>query len=282
MRPVAPGRLAVAALPFMGGSVFFKKLFRGRSATKAIEGPEDSPVEELEVGPEDIVEATADTAESLVAVSPVPSRGLELGGPSVGGFRWEDAPALGPLPDGRGAEPQVRQSSPAEAAPEPRRGEDMRARRRLARRRMRPLHVPGLMEQALIYQIAAQARTRAGDAPEEAANLWTAYLELTPGDGEGWLSLGHCWWAAGDLEAAEAALEQSIERLAEDPRPWVQLGQLAELRGDVVLALSHFQRAVTEAPHRADVLDALAAAQGRAGFEVEAAETRRRIGELER
>lgn len=267
---------------------FFSRLFK-KSSTKAIEATAD---ELAEAGLHDEEAPTGDDV------------GGDLGGPSVSGFRWDDgiptagrdtAPSAdvppsaqdaltpaGEIPDGELAGAVT--SEPIVASWESGISEIPQGRidARLARRRIRPLPLPSLMEQALLYRMAAEEQP----APEAAAPLWAAYLELCPQDGEGWLrygcTLGALIEAPDALDQAVTALHAASDCLPGDPRPWVELAHLAEAIGCPDEALQHYEQAAELTPARADILEALAQAQDHQGMAFEAAETRRRIGALHR
>ncbi|MFN3198069.1 MAG: tetratricopeptide repeat protein [Bradymonadia bacterium] len=251
----------------------FSKWFGKNRPSKVIEGPVSDVEHDGEVV-DDSGETTAEDAHGGASSdTDVSARGGDF---NAGGFHWETpprrevSPPATPISDLPGDVHQGDVHAEAlSGVPE------ARLRHRLARRRLRPLAVPSLAEQALMYQIAAED---AGHSPR-AVELWDAHLEMVPDDGEAWLSQGQALDTLGNFSGARGAYMRATECLEDDPRPWTALGHLAADQGDYEEAVAQHERALAAAPGHPDLLLILAEAQERAGLEMEAIETRRRLTE---
>ena len=133
-----------------------------------------------------------------------------------------------------------------------------------------PLLVPSIREQAQLYRLAAAERAQSN--VDESSKLWHAYLELCPDDGAAWFEAGQIDLARRALESARTAFEQAIRHDSDNPRAIAALGFLAGATGSWSVAVEHYAKAVTLAPHDVELLTGLATAQTAAGLP-EAAET---------
>lgn len=147
-----------------------------------------------------------------------------------------------------------------------------------AERGCRPIWVPSLREHALLYRLAADSR--AESEPETAANLWHAYVDLCPDDGEAWFSAGQCLLARRDWAEAQTAFEAAHRLMPDHAGAAGALGFMAGTRGDAEEAVAHYRAAVDRAPRDIDLWTALAEAQEAASMREDAVASRRRILEI--
>ena len=264
-----------------------KRLFsraRGKTA------PVTAPVEETRA-PEQPAPAPPAVGTSPGPSTPGPSTpgpstpGASIPGPSTpskfGRFRFDVPPAADAPPAGAtvqspatAAEPDVAEAVRRRVAPRRRPGS------LVADRGVTLMVPPGLGERAVLYRVAAVQRARS--APDEALELWRAYLELCPEDGEGWFIYATCLLDQGDADAAWEAFAEAREQAPWLPRAAGALGFLSMQRGAAPEAAQYFSEAVDLAPEDATLLAGLADAQQAAGMATEARLSRARLASMQR
>lgn len=84
-----------------------------------------------------------------------------------------------------------------------------------------------------------------GRSEEAAAALQTAEEKYPASPALFWTNLGNTRFQAGDIEGAEAAGQKAVELDPEEPQAYLLLGSLAELRGDMSLAIEMFDKTYT-------------------------------------
>jgi tetratricopeptide (TPR) repeat protein len=77
---------------------------------------------------------------------------------------------------------------------------------------------------------------------------WRAWVAAHPDDAQGWVSLGHALWTAGEQADALAALEQALVVDPANPDAHNNLGNAALELGDQEGALAHYRAAVEASP----------------------------------
>ncbi|MCA9527240.1 MAG: hypothetical protein KC549_13200, partial [Myxococcales bacterium] len=177
------------------------RFWRRRSSTE-VEAAEQLE-HDAEVGVDD--EADDEAIEELA----VDELGAELDEPAprISKFTFERPP----LPPG--ADTEVVRSMPAAAEEPPHVRVERVVRSKAAGRRsgtdlrsrgVGPVWVPGLLEIATSYRLAAEARM---DDPAGAREFWNAYLELCPEDAEAWFAFGQLLLGERRFEQAWTSFE---------------------------------------------------------------------------
>lgn len=137
-------------------------------------------------------------------------------------------------------------------------------------------------------RLTAQRLALEGDAAAAAAE-WRMQLAATPDDTEAELNRARALGAAGDFDAALAALRTLTQRDAGDPRAWFELGKLSILQGDARVAVDDYLTRALVAFKRsrnlygeAETVNALGVGYGRLGQTADAIEQYRKAIELRR
>jgi tetratricopeptide (TPR) repeat protein len=94
----------------------------------------------------------------------------------------------------------------------------------------------------------AQAR---GDRAE-AARRWAVLRERFPNDPASYLRPARELRAAGDFDAAETILTQAVNTFPDNPRPRIELAQIAQQRGQPAQALTKWDAVITAFPGTVD------------------------------
>ncbi|MEZ4465094.1 MAG: hypothetical protein R3F43_11510 [bacterium] len=141
-----------------------------------------------------------------------------------------------------------------------------------------PVWVPGLLECATAYRLAAEARA---DDPAGAREFWSAYLELCPEDADAWFSFGQLLLGERRYEQAWTSFEAAHRHDPGNGLAAGALGFLSQVRGDHVAAATWYATAVGLRPGCRDMLSSLAEAQDAAGRTSDAARTRAELERLE-
>lgn len=122
-----------------------------------------------------------------------------------------------------------------------------------------------------------------------AVTQWAALSRATPDDTQAALQWARAQAAAGEVDAAAAALRRIAARDPDDPRIWFERGKLAILSGNARVAVDdHLVRALVafkrgrDAYGEAETVNALGVGYGRLGQTADAAEQYRRAIELRR
>ncbi|MDA1316121.1 MAG: tetratricopeptide repeat protein [Acidobacteria bacterium] len=114
--------------------------------------------------------------------------------------------------------------------------------------RNRPHNFVAMAVIAVICLFCVQASLRRSFAEHWIANPKPEGLELavqlTPGNGEGWIRLGQALTGRGDdPQRAMAAIRRGVELGPYNPEAWIALGLQTEGQGDPKLAEQHFKKA---------------------------------------
>lgn len=137
-------------------------------------------------------------------------------------------------------------------------------------------------------RLAAQRQLLEGD-PAAAAGEWRALLAATPDDTDAELNRARALGAAGDMDAALAALQALTRRDPGDPRAWFERGKLSIMQGKAQVAVDDYLTRALVAFKRsrnlygqAETVNALGVGYGRLGQTTDAIEQYRKAIELRR
>jgi tetratricopeptide (TPR) repeat protein len=171
------------------------------------------------------------------------------------------------------------------ASPEPsvaavvRQKTQAKKRQRAADRGVHPVLVPNLSELSSSWRISALRLER--DQPQDAIDLWTAYLTLVPTDNDAWFRLGQAALSAQDIETASQAFLQLCDRDPENGLAHGALGYIASEHQVYDEAIERYQAAVRLRPRCRDMLTELLRCQRLSGDEESAARTSERLVKLD-
>lgn len=142
--------------------------------------------------------------------------------------------------------------------------------------------------ESLRRRFAAERALLEGD-PTAAIAEWRALLAATPDDTFAELQLARAQGAGGDFSAAVESLQALVQRDANDPRAWFELGKFTLLSGDAQRAVDdHLVRALVlykrsrDAYGEAETVNALGIGYARLGQTADAAEQYRKAVDLRR
>jgi len=137
-------------------------------------------------------------------------------------------------------------------------------------------------------RIAGERALLDGDAPAAIA-VWRVLLQANPDDTFAELNLARAQGAGGDYAAAIAGLQQLIERDANDPRVWFELGKFSILQGEARRAVDEYlvralvlNKRSRNTYGEAETVNALGIGYGRLGQTGDAEEQFRKAVELRR
>ncbi|MDQ3228495.1 MAG: tetratricopeptide repeat-containing serine/threonine protein kinase [Pseudomonadota bacterium] len=137
-------------------------------------------------------------------------------------------------------------------------------------------------------RIAADRALLDGDAPTAVA-VWRALLQANPDDTFAELNLARAQGSGGDYATAIAGLQKLIERDANDPRAWFELGKLSILQGEARRGVDEYlvralvlNKRSRNTYGEAETVNALGIGYGRLGQTGDAEEQFRKAVELRR
>ncbi len=154
-----------------------------------------------------------------------------------------------------------------------------RRRGQAAIRGVRPVLVPSLDELAVSWRIGAIQAERA--RPNDAIDLWHAYLTLCPADIDAWMRLGQAALMAEDVEVASQAFLEVCDRDPQNGLAQGALGHIAAQHRYFDEAVQRYTAAAALRPGCTDMLTELMRCQKLAGDLPAAENTRIQLQRLE-
>ncbi len=153
----------------------------------------------------------------------------------------------------------VSADTPGSPAPERETPRDTRASDRLSELPPSGTSQASWTENAALVELANKAllHEEAGEI-QEALACWKRMLEAAPGEAEVLYNLGRLELVAGDPNAAQRHLEESLGQDPENPMAHAFLGLALRSTGDLAGALTHLEIASRATPSQAPVLRSLA------------------------